>query len=105
MEIRTPPILQDGEPERIFLTHDEVLFYANDGKKTHWSLPNEQPLRPKTMGRCLMVSAFVSPECGLLALNDRERVDNEALPESERVPVDSTKIVRIGAKLDGCWTN
>ena len=105
METRKPPLLQDGEPERVFFTHDESSFHANDGMGKLWAPVGDLPLRPKSRGRCIMVSAFVSPECGLLKLNEQEQNLNNALPEAECIPVDSTKIIHVGAKADGYWKN
>jgi len=47
MDIRIDPDLSSGENLYIFITHDESLFHANDGRKSGWGPEQEQPLRKK----------------------------------------------------------
>src|SRR5688572_11714281 len=52
---RIPPQLKDGEKEHILVTHDECIFYANDGKRGIWAPNGELPLRKKGNGRSIMI--------------------------------------------------
>ena len=39
-----PSELKDGEKEHILVTHDECIFYANNGKRGIWAPNGELPL-------------------------------------------------------------
>ena len=41
--------LDFNEKKHILITHDESVFYANDGKKTYWDPRNHAPLKKKEM--------------------------------------------------------
>ncbi|CAJ0760207.1 10742_t:CDS:2, partial [Entrophospora sp. SA101] len=43
------PLLNQGEKRYVLITHDECVFYANDGKKSFWGPPGHVPLRKKGM--------------------------------------------------------
>ena len=62
---RIPPILE-SDKEIILVTHDECIFYSNDGKRGVWAKSGELPLRKKGNGRSIMVSEFLLEECGRL---------------------------------------
>ena len=36
MDIRIDPVPNVEEKLHVFVTHDETLFYANDGRKSGW---------------------------------------------------------------------
>ena len=44
------PVLASGEWKLIFVTHNECIFYANDGKRRIWVINEEMPLRKKGNG-------------------------------------------------------
>ena len=52
---RKPPILESDDKEIILITHDECVFYSNDGKRGVWAKSGELPLRKKGNGRSIMV--------------------------------------------------
>ena len=58
---RVPKELPNGEKWKVFVTHDESTFYANDGRHQMWIEGEKQPLRPKGKGRGIMVSDFLTP--------------------------------------------
>ena len=60
------PNLPNGERALIFYTHDESVFYSNDGQKVIWHPYGEMPLRKKGQGRSIMVSEFISEVNGPL---------------------------------------
>ncbi|KAA8912344.1 hypothetical protein FN846DRAFT_773401, partial [Sphaerosporella brunnea] len=64
-----PPNLREGETPLVLITHDESTFNANDGKRKVWMENGKQPLRPKTKGKGIMVSAFLTPG-GILKVPD-----------------------------------
>ncbi|CAG8725905.1 3842_t:CDS:2 [Cetraspora pellucida] len=70
--VKIPPVLNRGEKELIFITHDECIFYSNDGKKKIWVPNGEMPLRKKGDRRPIMVSEFILGECGQLKLSNDE---------------------------------
>ena len=57
---RIYPNLPEEEKERILVTHDECIFYSNDGKRGVWAKNGELPLRKKGNGRSIMVSEFLT---------------------------------------------
>lgn len=57
---RVLPILEDGQKEHILVTHDECIFYSNDGKRGIWAKNGELPLCKKGNGRSIMVSEFLT---------------------------------------------
>src|SRR6266516_1005464 len=59
-----PPALAIGERELIFVTHDECIFYSNDGKRRIWVADENMPLQKKANKRLIMVSEFFSKACG-----------------------------------------
>src|SRR5207245_7665769 len=74
------PNLRDGERALVFYTHDESIFYSNDGQRVIWHPKGEMPLRKKGQGRSIMVSEFLSEVDGPL-IHTRE--DGSELKASE----------------------
>jgi hypothetical protein len=59
-----PNDCQVGGPDRrpvIFITHDESIFSANDGRHQAWLGNGDHFLRPKGKGKGIMVSDFLLP--------------------------------------------
>ncbi|SAM02738.1 hypothetical protein [Absidia glauca] len=69
MEIEILPSLRPGYKMHVMVTHDESVFYANDGKNKGWFLPGEVHLRSKGPGRSIMVSEFQCPCHGTMRHN------------------------------------
>ena len=63
------PNLQNGEKEHILVTHDECIFYSNDGKCGVWTKTGQLPLRKKGNGQSIMVSEFLTETCERLKLD------------------------------------
>ena len=72
---RAPATLRPGEKLLVLVTHDESTFNANDGKRRLWIAGDKQPLRPKSRGKGIMVSGFLTPG-GVLRVPDN-------IPDSE----------------------
>ena len=89
---RIPPILEPNEKEIILITHDECIFYSNDGKRGVWAKSGELPLRKKGNGRSIMISEFLTDECGRLKLNPQQHQENPSIPEEARVYLQLGKI-------------
>ena len=70
--ILVEPILNEGDKKHILITHDESIFYANDGKKTFWGPVKHQPLRKKGAGLSLHVSDFLTEIDGRLKFEQNE---------------------------------
>ena len=58
---KPPSGLFEGEKPLVFITHDESTFNANDGKRQGWMIQGQQPLKPKSRGKGIMVSGFLTP--------------------------------------------
>ncbi len=69
-----------SERELIFVTHDECIFYSNDGKRRIWVTDRQMPLRKKGNGRSIMVSEFLSEACGQLKLSEEESTEHPNIP-------------------------
>jgi hypothetical protein len=96
---RIPLILEPNEKEIILITHDECIFYSNDGKRGVWTKSGELPLRKKGNGRSIMVNEFLTEECDRLKLNSQQRQENPSIPEEARV------YLQPGKDRDGYWTS
>lgn len=58
----------------VIVTHDESTFQVNDGRRHIWLQEGGDPLRPKGLGRGIMVSDFLTPN-GRLAVPEDIRDD------------------------------
>ena len=96
---RIPPILGPNEKEIVLVTHDECIFYSNDGKRGIWAKSGELPLRKKGNGRSVMVSEFLTEQCGRLKLNLQQHQQNSSIPEEARV------YLQPGKNQEGFWTS
>ena len=96
LDVILEPQLQPGEKEFIQVTHDECHFYANDGRRRIWVQEKENTLRPKHMGRSIMVSAFLCPCHGLLRLSDQQLYINPHIEDKEAFVLRSVQ-------MDGYW--
>ena len=92
------PALGVGERELILVTHDECVFYSNDGKRGIWVPDDKMPLRKKGNGRSIMVSEFISEACGRLRLSEEETTLHP------NVPVEARCYLMPGRNQEGYWT-
>lgn len=78
---------QTGDPstaKHLVIFHDESSFHANEGESFMWAEERRVPIRPKSQGRGLMVSDFVTEFDDLLQLSMEEyRRAAEADPSIE----------------------
>jgi hypothetical protein len=85
-----PDILPQGEKPLVLVTHSESTFNANDGKRQLWMFNGKPPLRPKSKGKGIMVSAFLTPN-GVLqvptAVPDTELLKDPMWPMLDGKPV------------------
>jgi len=95
---RILPDLADGEKEHILVTHDECIFYSNDGQRGVWAKNGELPLRKKGNGKSIMVSEFLTEVDGRLKLKP---TDIEQYPT---VPVEAREYLEPGKDREGYWT-
>ena len=56
-----PDTLPPGEKPLILVTHDESTFNATDAKRQLWIFNAKPPLRPKSNGKGIIVSGFLTP--------------------------------------------
>lgn len=109
-----PPLPADGKsiqilgnPEAskrlVLIFHDESIFHANESQSVMWAEEGKVPIRPKSLGRGLMISDFVTEHDGLLKLSDSEleiaRHDNITINQEAR------QILHYGAASEGYWTS
>jgi hypothetical protein len=97
LDVVLEPQLEPGEKEIVQITHDECHFYANDGRRRIWIGEEEDILRPKHMGRSIMVSAFLCPCHGLLKLSDEQMQMNPHIKHKNAYVLRSIQ-------TDGYWT-
>ena len=107
-----PPLCAEEIPERCFgphrkdailLFHDESVFHSNDDQSWVWGEKGKQPIKPKGLGRGIMVSDFVDEYNGLLALTDEEfwrgKLQYPNLKQAARV------LLKYGAESEGYWNS
>ncbi len=75
-----PDDCEVGRPDQrsiIMITHDEITFFANDGRRKVWTLNGQSILRPKRKGKGIMVSDFLLPwsRLNLLSLFPQQQED------------------------------
>ena len=87
----------------VLIYHDECIFHANEGQSTLWAEEGKVPIRPKTQGRGIMVSDFVTEYDGLLKLSDDEFKEAQEINPS--VSQSAVEIIKYGAAGDGYWNN
>ena len=107
-----PPPCTDGNLEEnignpaaqrklVLLYHDESSFHANEGPSWQWAEEGKLTIRPKSLGRGIMVSDFISEHDGFLRLTDEEhaqvKVKYPAIPKSACV------LFKYGAQSEGYW--
>jgi len=90
--------LAEGEKGLILVTHDECIFYSNDGQHGVWAKNGKLPLRKKGNGKSIMVSEFLTEVDGHLKLKP---TDIEQYPT---VPVEAREYLELGKNHEGYWT-
>ena len=68
------PTLPPGQLPIVPVTHDESTFHSNDGRRYMWLADGKDPIRPKNMGRGIMVSDFLTPGGRLAVTRNGELV-------------------------------
>ena len=81
----------------VIVTHDESTFQVNDGRRQMWLLKDNDPLRPKGVGKGIMVSEFLTP---LGRLQVPCSVSDEEL-QSKAIPRLATRTLEYGH--DNFW--
>ena len=76
MEQVIPPVLLPNVRELVPVTHDESIFYANDGVVKTWGSTQENQLRRKSQGLSVHVSDFICESIGRLRLLEEEQAAN-----------------------------
>ncbi|RQM19376.1 hypothetical protein B5M09_013890, partial [Aphanomyces astaci] len=81
-----------NEPEIVWITHDESVFYANDDGNKGWPQIDNHDLHKKGRGCSIMVSDFLCPCHGRLF----NMVNN--------VMTYTTRTLHVGKNNEGYWT-
>ena len=68
-----------------------------------WAEEGRVPIRPKSQGRGLMVSDFVTEYSGLLELSTEEY--RRAAESDPSIRVCAREIIKFGAASEGYWNN
>ena len=89
--------LKSEEKEFVQVIYDECYFYANDGWRRIWVNKEEDILRPKHLGRSIMVSAFLCSCHGILQLSDEQMQENPHIQHKDAY-------VFCSVQADGYWT-
>ncbi|CAG8652896.1 7579_t:CDS:2, partial [Scutellospora calospora] len=92
------PMLGVGEQELIFITHDECIFYSNDGKRGIWVYNGMMPLRKKGNEKSIIVSEFILEACSRLQLSEEEKQKNP------NVPAEARCYLKPGKNEENYWT-
>ena len=106
-----PPFCEDEQPIEPFigpqlrnvvlLFHDESTFHSNEDQGWMWAEKGKQPIRPKGIGRGIMVSDFVDEFNGLLTLTaeefERGKLMYPDLKKKARV------LLKYGVESEGYW--
>lgn len=102
---------EDGTRPLVLVTHDESTFNANDGKKSGWFKVGEDgkaemPIQPKSRGKGIMVSLFLTPG-GILSVpeqfSDLELMMDPGHPKLDGKPLrQAIKYLEYGK--DNYWT-
>ena len=87
----------------VLIYHDESTFHANEGQGTMWVEDGNLPIRPKSQGRGIMVSDFVTEHDGLLQLTMEEY--REASKSDPSLKMCAREVIKFGSGGDGYWTN
>jgi hypothetical protein len=97
MQTVVPPTLEEDEREIVWVTHDECIFYSNDGVNVAWLQDYETMLHKKSPGASIMVSEFLCPCHGRLKLEPTH-------PKySELEYKEAQMVILPGAHRDGYW--
>ena len=108
-----PPFCEDEQPIEPFigpqlrnvvlLFHDESTFHSNEDQGWMWAEKGKQPIRPKGIGRGIMVSDFVDEFNGLLTLTaeefERGKLMYPDLKKKARV------LLKYGVESEGYWNS
>ena len=87
----------------VLIYHDESSFHANEGQSVMWAEEGRVPIRPKSQGRGLMVSNFVTEHDGLLQLTDEEF--EKAQQSNPSISKCAREIIKFGAASEGYWNS
>ncbi|CAG8626045.1 24465_t:CDS:2 [Cetraspora pellucida] len=91
-----PPVLEVGERELIFVTHDECSFCANDGKRGIWMHNEKMPLHKKGNGKSIIVSEFLLEVCRRLQLSEEEK-------KNPNIPAEACCYFTSGKNQENYW--
>ena len=102
-EIPLEPFIGPQRRNLVLLFHDESTYHSNEDQGWMWAEKGNQPIRPKGLGRGIMVSDFVDEFNGLLSLTPDEfargRVEYPDLKQKARV------LLKYGTDGEGYWNS
>lgn len=107
MDVVVLPELNLTEKKLVLLTHDESCFESNDGTNVVWIEQGKTNLRPKGMGRSMMVSQFLCQCHGHMEVEVTEEL-RQRFPLITQAPgklLETLRIIKPGKNADGYWGN
>lgn len=107
MEIVVPPQLDPTEKKLVLLTHDESCFESNDGTNVVWIEQGRTNLRPKGMGKSIMVSQLLCQCHGHMEVEVTEDLLDRfpSITEAPGKILATLQIIKPGKNADGYWGN
>ena len=97
------PFIGPQRRNAVLIFHDESTFHSNEDQGWMWAEEGKQPIRPKGLGRGIMVSDFVDEFNGLLELTEEEfergKLVYPNLKKKARV------LLKYGAESEGYWNS
>ena len=98
-EIPAEPFIGPQRRNLVLIFHDESTYHSNEDQGWMWAEKGNQPIRPKGLGKGLMVSDFVDKFNGLLSLTieefERGKLEYPDLKQKARV------MLKYGADVKG----
>jgi transposase len=85
----------------VLLYHDESCFHANEGPSWQWAEEGKLAIRPKSIGRGIMVSDFISEHDGYLTLTDEDH--ERAKERYPAIPKSACVLFKYGVQSEGYW--
>ena len=102
-EMSAVPLVGPQRRNLVLIFHDESTYHSNEDQGRMWAEKGHQPIRPKGLGRGIMVSDFVDEYNGLLSLTDEEF--EQGLLEYPNLKQKARTLLKYGADGEGYWNS
>ena len=102
-EITLEPFIGPHHKNLVLLFHDESTYHSNEDQGWMWAEKGNQPIRPKGLGRGIMVSDFIDEFNGLLSLTSEEFERGKL--EYPNLKRKARALLKYGADGEGYWNS